>query len=163
MPTRSPALRSPAAAARPALRRAALLGAALLGATGCGPSLSDRPSDFVHRGPVALAVLCSDDELSADPTDAGWVKAVVRGPKDAGIQWESIAVRGTGAKAVRRAAGRVTEQPGGQEQRILTWWFVAEPAGGAVAGQMGPVTVKVVTAQGEQTVEGPACPVRLRA
>jgi hypothetical protein len=116
----------------------------------------------VQRGPVALAVLCSDDELSADPTSAGWVKAVVRGPKDAGIQWESVSVRGTGAKAVRRAAGRVTDQPGGLEQRILTWWFVADPGARAAEGRMGPVTVEVVTEKGATTVEGPDCPVRLR-
>ncbi len=137
-------------------------GALALALAGCGPSLSDRPSDFKGNAEVQIAVLCGGETVGGTESDAAWIKTTVRAQEGVAVDWAGITVSAQNARAVRRAAGRVSDVEGGGEQRILTWWFVAAPVDGSRAASLGPVAVDYSVPGGSLRMESGHCPLKIR-
>ena len=129
---------------------------------GCGPSLSDRPSDFKGTHDLKIAVLCGDKTVGATESDSAWIKVSVRSTEAVTVDWPGISVAGRNARAVRRAAGRVTDLPEGGHQKIMTWWFVSAPVDGAGDATIGPVSVSYTGPKGGVRVESGVCNLKLK-
>lgn len=132
------------------------------GLVGCGPSLSDRPSDFQGNGELEIAVLCGGETVGATESDSAWIKTTVRAPRGTEVEWGSITVSGRNARAVRRAAGRVTDIENGGKQRILTWWFVSAPVGSSREASLGPIAVDYTAGGTKSRMEHGHCPLVIK-
>lgn len=120
---------------------AARFGGLFLNLVGCGPSLSDRPTDFHGDGAVEVAVICGDSTVGATQRDAAWIKTVVKARPGVDVDWPGVRLTGESVKVVRRAAGRVIELSSGDLQRTVTYWAVATAPSGSDAA-FGPIDVR---------------------
>ncbi len=130
------------------------LTSATLAAVGisCGPSLSDRPSDFHGDGNIEVAIICGDTTVGATQSKAAWIKTTVRADEDVEVDWAGVTLVTRGVKVVRRAAGRVVGAGGSKSQRTVTYWAVSSvPAGSAGVG-FGPIEVRYRSSEGGTTV-----------
>ena len=127
---------------------AAGVGVLFLSLVGCGPSLSDRPTDFHGDGAVEVSVICGDTTVGAKQSDAAWIKTVVKARPGAEVDWPDVRLTTEGVKVVRRAAGRVIELPNGDLQRTVTYWAVATASIGSAAS-FGPIDVRYKRKMGE--------------
>ena len=136
---------------------------ASLWALSCGPSLSDRPSEFVGDGAVEVAILCGQSSVGSTQKDSAWLKSAVRANLSVKVDWAGVTLVTRGVKVVRRAAGRVVKTPEGKSQRTVTYWAVATvPAGGSGVG-FGPIEVQYRTADGElHTFTYGDCPLEVK-
>lgn len=124
----------------------------VLGVAGCGPSLSDRPTDFHTDGGVEIAILCGDTTVGPTQSKAAWIKSTVRVGGGVEVDWPGVTLVTRGVKVVRRAAGRVVEAGGGRSQRTVTYWAVSTVPAGTDGVGLGPVEVRYQTASGERKV-----------
>ena len=124
----------------------AMLVAALVS---CGPTLSDRPTDFVGDGSVEVAILCGNSGVGPAEGDATWLKSTVRADLSVKVDWAGVTLVTRGVKVVRRAAGRVVKASGGASQRTVTYWAVSTVPEGSEGVGFGPIEVRYRTAGGE--------------
>ena len=135
-----------------------LVGALVLW-SGCGPSLSDRPTDFQGDGQVEVAVLCGDETVGATQSKAAWIKTTVRAEQGVEVDWPGVTLVTRGVKVVRRAAGRVVAGGGGKSQRTITYWAVSSVGAGTDGVELGPIEVRYRTSTGALKVyTRGACP-----
>ncbi|HCH65224.1 MAG TPA: hypothetical protein DFR83_20635 [Deltaproteobacteria bacterium] len=132
-------------------------------ALSCGPSLSDRPSDFVGDGAVEVAILCGKSAVGPTQGESTWLKSAVRAKLSVKVDWAGVTLVTRGVKVVRRAAGRVVKTPEGKSQRTVTYWAVSTvPAGSSGVG-FGPIEVQYRTADGElHTFTYGDCPLEVK-
>ncbi len=125
----------------------------------CGPSLSDRPSDFHGDGQVEVALICGDTAVGPTQSGSAWLKAVVRAPSDLQVDWTGITLVTHGTKVVRRAAGRNVDVGDRQTQRTVTYWTVSTVEAGAKGAALGPIQVNYQLPGGvARTFEYGHCP-----
>ena len=129
---------------------------------GCGPSLSDRPTDFRGDGAVEVAIICGDTKVGSTQRDAAWIKTAVRGYHGTTVDWPGVRLTTRGVKVVRRAAGRVIDIPGGKKQRTVTYWAVSTAPKGSSAA-LGPIEVRYKRGGGgEQSFSLGECPLTVK-
>lgn|GEM_PF-3687113 len=110
--------------------------------TGCGPSLSDRPTDFSGDGSVEVAVICGDTTVGPNQSKAAWIKTAVRANSQIEVDWAGVTLVTRGVKVVRRAAGRVVSSGAGKSQRTVTYWAVSNVPAGTSGASLGPIEVR---------------------
>lgn len=131
-------------------------------ALGCGPRLTDRPTQFVGDNSVQIAVLCSDASLDRDEAAGMWIKTIVQAQPGAEVDWANITVRTLNVDVVRAAVGRVSRGKDGVQYRINTYWVSARP-GQAAEGRVGPIEASYVGGAGRKvTVQSEPCALTLR-
>lgn len=139
-------------------------GLGLLGALGgCGPRLTDAPSDFVGDDIVQIGTLCGDDELAAGEQRDYWVKFLTLHHPDWSVDWREGSLRVEGGVIVRRAAGNPTQRDDGMWARFETYWIQAAP--GAKAGDavtVGPLSYELrAPGQAPRRAAGGRCTARV--
>jgi len=128
----------------------------------CGPSLSDRPTDFKGDGVVEVAIICGDETVGTDESKTAWIKATVRSGMHVDVDWSGITLVSRGVKVVRRAAGRKVSIEADKYQRTVTYWAVATGSAGESGAELGPVEVRYRTgAGGFQTFGQGKCPLQV--
>jgi hypothetical protein len=118
----------------------------------CGPTLSDRPTDFMGDGSVEVAILCGNAGVGPTQSDSTWLKSTIRADLNVKVDWAGVTLVTRGVKVVRRAAGRVVKVSGGVSQRTVTYWAVATVPEGSEGVGFGPIEVRYRTATGETKV-----------
>lgn len=133
-----------------------------LGLTGCGPRLTDRPTDFQGDNSVQIAVLCSDPTLKRGENAGMWIKTIVRAEPGVEVDWTNITVRTLNVDVVRAAVGRVSRGAKGTQYRINTYWVTARDTTSAQA-RVGPIEATYTSGAGRRvTVASAPCPLALR-
>lgn len=127
--------------------RPSVMGVALW-ALACGPSLSDRPTDFVGDGAVEVAIICGKSKVGPTQSESTWLKSAVRANLSAKVDWAGVTLVTRGVKVVRRAAGRVVKTAEGKSQRTVTYWAVSTVPPGSDGVGFGPVEVQYRTGDG---------------
>ena len=135
--------------------------AAALG--GCGPRLTDSPTEFVGDDYGRIGTLCGDDELAAGEQRDYWVKFLTLHHSDYSVDWRGGTLRVEGGVIVRRAAGNPTQQEDGMWARYETYWVQAAP--GAKPGDrvtVGPLSYEMsASGRGTRTLTGSRCVARV--
>jgi len=140
-------------------RPASVLILGLAVAAGCGPRLTDAPTEFVgdHHGRVAT--LCGDDELKAGDRGDFWVKFLTQHDPDWSVDWSDGVLEVDGGSVTKKALGRPTQQADGMWARFETYWIHADAdkkAGDVVT--VGPLRHTLTReGHGVRTVESAHC------
>ena len=119
----------------------------LLLAAGCGPSLTDEPTQYEGSDELAIALLCGSETVEVG--DKTWAKFAIKYAADVTPDWQSETVEVKGGVLTRRAAGRPTGQADGSIRRIETFWV--EPPADAKPGdrvRIGPIRFTYARANG---------------